>query len=226
LLLSVIVPVYNEERTILEVLRQVAEVPLAKEIIVVDDGSQDGTRDLLRDQLPPEARLCLHAGNRGKGAAVRTGLGLARGEVIIIQDADLEYDPQDYPALVRPIVEGRAQVVYGSRMLKPDNPRGGLPFYIGGRTVTLAANLLFGCRLTDEPTCYKVFSRRVLRGIEIESDGFEWEPEVTAKLLKKGVGIMEVPISYFPRGKAAGKKIRALDGAKAIWTLLKHRLRG
>lgn len=224
--LSIIIPVFNEISTIAELLRQVMAVDLDKQIIIVDDGSKDGTRELIREMNQDGLTIAFHPQNQGKGAAVRTGLRLVKGEVVVIQDADLEYDPQDFHAMVEAMTQKQAQVVYGSRILNRDNPQGRLSFYMGGRLVTVATNLIFGSRLTDEPTCYKMFRTEVLKEIVIESDGFEWEPEVTAKLLKKGIHIAEVPISYEPRPMDHGKKIKARDGVKALWTLLKYRLRG
>lgn len=223
--LSVIIPVFNEKDTIYELLRQVAAVDLDKQIIVVDDGSKDGTRELLANMDQDGLMVVNHPQNQGKGAAVRTGLQQADGEVVVIQDADLEYDPHDFHAMMEQVLQQGAQVVYGSRLLKKDNPQGGFSFYWGGRLVTLATNLIYGSKLTDEPTCYKMFRSQVLADIAIESDGFEWEPEVTAKILKKGIRIAEVPISYKPRKVDQGKKIKALDGLKAIWALLKYRFR-
>ncbi len=223
--LSVIIPAFNEKANIEEVLRRLGSVGLEMQVIVVDDGSTDGTRELLEGWREYELLVVSHSRNRGKGAAVRTGLAHATGDIVVIQDADLEYDPQDFHAMLEPIRRQGAQVVYGSRILNADNPRGGLRFYAGGRLVTLATNLLYGCRLTDEPTCYKMFRSDVLRRISIESDGFEWEPEVTAKILKQGIRIVEVPISYAPRSVAEGKKIKARDGALALWTLLRQRWR-
>jgi dolichol-phosphate mannosyltransferase len=223
--LSVIIPVYNERDTIIQLLNRVEAVNLDKQIIVVDDGSTDSTKELLNAQSFESIDLIFHEQNQGKGAAVRSGLQAARGEVVVIQDADLEYDPRDFQAMLELMRSQNAQVVYGSRILKQDNPQGGLPFYLGGRLVTLVTNLLYGSRLTDEPTCYKMFRREVLADLAIESDGFDWEPEVTAKILKKGIRIWEVPISYNPRKVEQGKKIKARDGLKALWTLLKHRLR-
>jgi dolichol-phosphate mannosyltransferase len=223
--LSVIIPVYNEKDTIAELLHQVAAVELDKQIIVVDDGSQDGTREILAGMEQDGLTVVYHQHNQGKGAAVRTGLQRADGEVVVIQDADLEYDPLDFHVMMELVVEQGAQVVYGSRLLKKDNPQGGFSFYWGGRLVTLATNLIYGSKLTDEPTCYKMFRSRVLAGLNIESHGFEWEPEVTAKILKKGIRIAEVPISYKPRKVDQGKKIKALDGLKAVWALLKYRFR-
>jgi dolichol-phosphate mannosyltransferase len=221
--LSVIMPVYNERGTIEEILRRVCAAALDKEIIVVDDGSSDGTRQYLAGLDEEGIKVVFHARNRGKGGAVRTGLAHATGEVVIIQDADLEYDPGDYPALLEPIRQGQAQVVYGSRLLGPGRAHSSAAFYWGGRLITLATNILFNSRLTDEPTCYKVFKREVLESIAFISDGFEWEPEVTAKLLRRGVRITEVPISYHPRKKDQGKKIKPLDGLKALTTLLRYR---
>jgi dolichol-phosphate mannosyltransferase len=221
--LSVIMPVYNEVATVAEIIRRVLAVDLSKELIVVDDGSTDGTRELLR-QIPPDvATILFHERNLGKGAAIRTGLGYATGEIVIIQDADLEYDPSEYPALVRPIVEGTAQVVYGSRLLRPENPYVGLRFYLAGRLLSLIANLLYGIRITDEPTCYKVFRREVLKGLNLQCTGFEFCPEVTAKVARRGIPIYEVPIRYTPRTVKEGKKVSWEDGLYAIWILLKYR---
>ncbi len=220
---SVIIPVLNERQTILQVLERVAAVPVEKEIIVVDDGSSDGTWDLLAGRK--DITLLRHPRNRGKGAAVRTGLGHATGDIVLIQDADLEYDPEEYPRLIAPITQGRARVVYGSRLLGGNNPRSSQAFYWGGRLVTMATNLLYGSRLTDEPTCYKVFASEVIKSLPFEGDGFEWEPEITARILKRGITIFEVPISYHPRRPDQGKKIRPWDGIKAILTLLRWRFR-
>lgn len=223
--LSVIIPVFNEKETIAELLRQVDAVDLEKQIIVVDDGSDDGTREILAGLERNGLILVFHRQNQGKGAAVRTGLQMVDGDVVVIQDADLEYDPHDFHSMLAVVLEQGGQVVYGSRLLKKDNPQGGFSFYWGGRLVTLATNLIYGSKLTDEPTCYKMFRSHVLEGMDIESNGFEWEPEVTAKILKKGIRIAEVPISYRPRKVEQGKKIKALDGLKAVWVLLKFRFR-
>lgn len=224
--LSVIIPCFNECSTILPLLARVRNVDLPKEIIVVDDGSSDGTREIL-SSLNGDAsdlRVLFHDRNRGKGAAVRTGLEQATGEIVIIQDADLEYDPNDYHAIIAPIVEGRAQVVYGSRNVRR-NRSSYLIFYWGGRLLTLVANMLYGARLTDEATCYKAFRRPILEGLQLESNGFELCSELTAKVLRSGHAIREVPISYHPRSREQGKKITARDGALGIWTLLKYRFR-
>jgi glycosyltransferase involved in cell wall biosynthesis len=222
----VIIPCYNEQRTILTILERVQAVAITKEIIIVDDGSTDGTRELLAALVVdlPGITVLFHEGNRGKGAAVATGLARAIGRVVIIQDADLEYDPEEYGAVIAPILAGEAEVVYGSRNLQP-NHYSYRVFYWGGRLVTLATNLLYGSRLTDEATCYKAFARPVIQGLHLESTGFEFCPEVTAKVLRQGYAIREVPISYHARPREEGKKIRASDGLRAIWTLLKYRLK-
>ncbi len=221
--LSVIMPVYNEVGTIAEIVRRVQAVQLPKELIIVDDGSTDGTREFLRQLPPDEATVLFHERNLGKGAAIRTALEHVSGEIVIIQDADLEYDPNDYPALVQPIVEGTAQVVFGSRVLRRDNPYSHLRFYVGGRLLSILANLLYGIRITDEPTCYKVFRREVIKGLNLQCRKFEFCPEVTAKVARRGIPIHEVPIRYSPRTLDQGKKISWKDGLVAIWALLKYR---
>jgi len=221
--LSVIIPVYNEEHTIQEILRQVRAVGLAHEIIVVDDGSTDGTRALLdREAAVPGTTVILQERNQGKGAAVRAGFDRATGDILLIQDADLEYDPRDYPALLRPIEEGRVKVVYGSRFL---GPRTAMMFWhmLGNKTLTLLTNVLYNAILSDMETCYKVFRADVIRGIPLRSRRFEFEPEITAKVLKRGHRIFEIPISYYGREYAEGKKITWREGPKAIWTLIKYR---
>jgi glycosyltransferase involved in cell wall biosynthesis len=222
--LSVLVPVYNERSTVTAILGKVLAVDLPKEVIVVDDGSTDGTAAVLTEfgRGHPEVRVLRHPQNRGKGAAIRTALAHAAGDVVVIQDADLEYDPADFPRLLEPIRRGEADVVYGSRV-RGRNRMSYLRYYLGGRLVSLAASLLYGYWLTDEPTCYKMFRRDLLAGVELEADGFDFCPEVTAKLLRQGVCYREVPIGYSPRSMAEGKKIRARDGLVAIWTLGKLR---
>jgi dolichol-phosphate mannosyltransferase len=219
--LSVIVPVFNEAQHLDELLSAIRSSPVAKEIIVVDDGSTDGTRDKLL-ALPPADRLTIlfHAKNCGKGAAIRTALRYARGEYVLIQDSDLEYDPQDYPALLRPLEAGQANVVYGVRA---DHPERGLRFYLGAKFLTFLANFLYRAGIHDEATCYKVFRRSVLEEIPLECTRFEFCPEVTAKLCRLGEKISEVPISYRPRNQAEGKKLRHTDGWMAIWTLIRFR---
>lgn len=230
--LSVVIPVYNERATVTELIHKVLAVPIRKEVILVDDASRDGSGALL-DRLaatfrPDRTNLSLrvihHPQNQGKGAAIRSGFQIARGAIWIVQDADLEYDPDDYPALLAPIRSGATRVVYGSRRLRAENTaRSSTAFYLGGALVTWWTNVLFGSRLTDEPTCYKVFHRSIFSDLTIDHAGFEWEPEITAKLLRRGVTIVEVPIRYYPRSMEEGKKINWRDGVKALWTLLRYR---
>jgi len=221
--LSVIIPVFNEAATIAEVIRRVQQVPLEKEIIVVDDGSSDGTVEILR-RLSREKRILVHESrvNLGKGAAVRIGLTYAGGGIIIIQDADLELDPNEYGRLMEPILAGRTRVVYGSRFLGT-NPGIPLITLAANRFLVLLTNLLYDSSLTDMETAYKVFSSQVLKDIRLRCMRFELEPEITAKLLKNGDRILEVPISYQPRTVQGGKKIGWRDGWKAIVTLFKYR---
>jgi glycosyltransferase involved in cell wall biosynthesis len=223
--LSVIIPTYNEQATLEEIIRRVRATGLVDEIIVVDDGSSDRTPALLA-QLKlagrPPLRLLRHATNRGKGAAMRTGLAAVTQNLVLVQDADLEYDPVDYPALLAPFSDPAVEVVYGSRNLRR-NPRSSFTFYWGGRLLSWLANWLNGTHLTDEATGYKVFKTDLLRDLDLETDGFEFCPEVTTKLLRRGVTIHEVPISYQPRSWQEGKKIKWYDGLIAIWTMIKYR---
>ncbi len=222
--LSVIIPCYNERATIAEILRRVRASAPEAEIIVVDDGSTDGTRDLLRDLDPKlKARVLLHDRNQGKGAAIHTGIAAAGGDVLLIQDADLEYDPRDYPALLRPIEEGIAVVVYGSRFLGA--PRRAMMFWhmVANQLLTLMTNILYDTILSDMETGYKVFKAEVIKGIPLRSRRFDFEPEVTAKILKRRHRIYEVPISFAPREYWEGKKIGLRDAFEAVWTLLKYR---
>jgi glycosyltransferase involved in cell wall biosynthesis len=221
--LSVIMPVFNEEGTIEEILKQVRAVGLADEIVIVDDGSTDRTRELLEVQAgQPGTIVIYHDRNQGKGAAVRTGFDRATGDILLIQDADLEYDPRDYPMLIRPIVEGRVKVVYGSRFL---GPRKAMMFWhmLGNKFLTLLTNVLYNAILSDMETCYKVFRADVIKGMPLHSRRFEFEPEITAKVLKRKHRIFEVPISYYGREYDEGKKISWRDGPKAAWTLIKYR---
>ena len=224
-LLSVLMPVYNERATIAEILRRVRAVPLDLEIVAVDDGSTDGTREILTELAAgdPTLKLVLHEKNAGKGAAMRTAIAHASGTICIVQDADLEYDPQDYPALIQPILEGQTKVVYGSRPLCRENHYPFDLFRMGSLVLTLAANVLFLCRLTDEPTCYKVFETGLLKSLPLRCQGFEFCPEVTAKVRKRGERILEVPIRYHKRAVSEGKKIRAKDALIGLWTLIKYR---
>ncbi|MGA8868758.1 MAG: glycosyltransferase family 2 protein [Candidatus Sulfotelmatobacter sp.] len=220
---SVIVPVYNEAAHVEELLRAIHASPVKKEIIIVDDGSSDGTREKLQAMpLADDITVIFHEKNCGKGAAIRTALAYARGEYVLIQDSDLEYDPQDYPALLRPLAEGRANVVYGVR---PDRPERGLRFFLGAKLLTHLSNLLYGAGIHDEATCYKVFRRSLLAQVRLECHRFEFCPEVTAKLCRMGESIAEVPISYMPRSAGEGKKIRHSDGWLAIWTLIRYRFK-
>jgi len=221
--LSVIMPVHNELHTIRESLRQVQEVDLEKEVIIVDDHSSDGTREILSQIADDEVKVVYHAKNMGKGSAIRTALQYVTGDIIIIQDGDLEYDPADYHKLIEPIVEGRASVVYGSRFLGEITNMHFLN-YIANKILALTASLLFFNWITDEGTCYKVFKADVLKSLDLKCTGFDFCPEVTAKVRKRGYRIVEVPISYRGRTTDEGKKIRWQDGLMAFLTLIKYRL--
>ena len=225
-LLSVIVPVFNERNTVAEILRRMrlVELPVALEVVVVDDASSDGTDKVLAALEDSTVRVIRHRANSGKGAAIRTGLEHARGDLLLIQDADLEYDPEDWPRLLAPLLKGKARVVYGSRFTGERKDM--LPLHwIGNRFLSLVTNVLYGTTLSDMETCYKLFDRGILAGIEIESDRFEFEPEITAKVLRRGHRIYEVPISYAGREYHEGKKITWRDGFSALWTLMKYRFR-
>lgn len=219
--LSVLIPAYNELDTIEATIERVRNSPVDKEIIVIDDCSTDGTRELLA--RVPGIRLVLHERNMGKGMAIRTGLMHASGDIVIIQDADLEYDPADFAAMIEPIVSGEADVVYGSRFLR-SRPKMRLPNYIANRVLAVAASILFRARITDEATCYKAFRTDLIRAIPLTCQRFEFCPEVTAKILRRGIRIKEVPIGYEARTVAEGKKIGWWDGVVALWTLIKYRL--
>jgi glycosyltransferase involved in cell wall biosynthesis len=223
-LLSVIVPVFNERVTVGEVIRRVraVQVPVEVEVIVVDDGSSDGTDKVLAALGDSTVRVITHERNQGKGAAIRTGLDVARGDLVLVQDADLEYDPEDWNKLLEPILRGKARVVYGSRFT--GERKNMLPLHwIGNRFLSLVTNLLYSSTLSDMETCYKLFDRRVLEGITIESDRFDFEPEITAKVLRRGYRIYEVPISYAGREVDEGKKITWRDGFGALKALVKYR---
>jgi glycosyltransferase involved in cell wall biosynthesis len=238
--LSIIMPVYNEIGTITEILQRARAVQLKvpvgygpddgtvvefeREVVIVDDGSTDGTREILRGlEGEPNLRLVLHERNQGKGAAVRTGLQHASGDVMLVQDADLEYDPRDYVALLQPIVEGRSQVVYGSRFR--GGPTKAMFFWhmIGNRGLTLVTNVLYNTILSDMETCYKVFTREVAEQLNLRAPGWGFDPEITAQILRRGYRIYEVPISYTGREFEEGKKISWRDGLIVLWTLIKYR---
>ncbi len=239
--LSVVMPVYNEEDTVAEIIRRVRAVDLTvpvgfgsdsgsavhleRDIIVVDDGSTDGTRDILRElKGQADTTVVYHERNQGKGAAVRTGLHHATGDIVLIQDADLEYDPRDYPLLLQPILENRAEVVYGSRFR--GGPTRAMFFWhmVGNRFLTLVTNVLYDSILSDMETCYKVFTRRVAGQIDLKASGWGFDPEITAQILKLGYRIYEVPITYTGREFGEGKKIGWRDGLTVLWTLVKYRL--
>ncbi|MBI4150803.1 glycosyltransferase family 2 protein [Candidatus Woesearchaeota archaeon] len=241
--LSILIPAYNEEGTIAQLLQKVVDArvdptKIAKEIIVINDGSKDSTQKEVEQFIKTHAKAkitLINKPNGGKGSAIREGITRATGDIIIIQDADLEYDPEDYAGLVEPILRGLALVVYGSRYYLPGqrheawsmhtNKHGlkYLSFAVGGRLITWATNILYGTHLTDEPTCYKVFRADVLKNIPLQCTGFEFCPEVTAKVAKRGIRIVEMPIAFYPRTVAEGKKIKWSDGLEGIWTLLKYR---
>jgi glycosyltransferase involved in cell wall biosynthesis len=226
--LSIVVPVFNENTTLVEILRRMRTVDLPdgveREIIVVDDGSTDGTRDVLRQLGDSTVKIVLHENNKGKGAAVRTGIANATGEYVLVQDADLEYDPEDWPRLINPVLKGKARVVYGSRFT---GERRNMLFlhWVGNRFLSLTTNVLYNTTLSDMETCYKLIDRSLLQGLDLKADRFEIEPEITAKILKKGVRIYEVPVSYTGRELDEGKKITWRDGFSALWTLVKYRFR-
>lgn len=218
--LAVIIPVYNEVKTIAEIIRRVKAVPIEKEIIVVDDGSNDGTGGIIKQIAG--LKFVQHKINRGKGAAVRTGLGLVTAEVVVIQDADLEYNPDDYLELIKPIEAGLSQVVYGSRNLT-GNKSSKRIYKWGGIFLSYLANVLYNIKITDEATCYKMIKTSLLKSLKLKCERFEFCPEVTAKLGKRKCKIIEMPIFYSPRLHSVGKKIRPKDGLVAIWTLIKYR---
>jgi len=228
--LSIIIPVYNERKSILEILKRVEQTNIGhikKEIIIVDDYSTDGTRELLKKSK--KYKILFHEKNKGKGSAIRTGIKHARGDIILIQDADLEYDPRDYPSLLRPIIKGETKIVYGSRFLEKShdifgNKRIIIPtHFIGNKILSFITAILYFRKITDMETCYKVFKREVLQGINLNAQRFDFEPEITAKLIKKNYKIIEVPIRFSPRSFSDGKKINWKDGLKALFILIKYR---
>lgn len=222
--LSVIVPAYNEKATIREILRKIAEVPVDKEIIVLDGCSTDGTREILREIREPGVRVIFEEARRGKGAAVKRGFKECRGDYVIVQDADLELDPQEYPRLLEPIRQGRADVVYGSRLLSGENA---MPFHtlFANRCVTFLTNLLYGSDLTDIETGFKLLPADLARSLPLECDGFDLDPEITVQVLKLGRRIGEVPVRYEARDKLSGKKIHWTDGFKAVWVIVRYLFR-
>jgi glycosyltransferase involved in cell wall biosynthesis len=227
-LLSVLIPVYNEARTLREIISRVDAVDiggLRKELIIVDDGSTDGTRDVLKELTETTShRIYFHGQNMGKGAALRTALTYATGDIVLIQDADLEYDPKEYNELIKPIVEGRADVVYGSRLSGGKVARAfNFWHYIGNKFLTLITNVLYNATLSDMETCYKVFRADVIKNIQIKSNRFDFEPEITAKVLRRKYKLYEMPISYYGRDFSEGKKITWRDGFAAVWALVKYR---
>lgn len=223
-LLSVIIPVFNEEETIARIMDRVLDAPFKKEIIVVDDGSTDSTSQLLAEIEQPSVRVLKHEKNMGKGRALQSGFDAAEGDIIVIQDADLEYNPDEYPVLLNPIIEGNADVVYGSRFGGHGEHRV-LYFwhYVGNRFLTLLSNMLTDLNLTDMETCYKAFTKYALEGIRINEQRFGFEPEITAKIAKKKrLRIYEVPVSYYGRTYEEGKKINWRDGMRAIWCIIRY----
>jgi len=222
--LSVLIPVYNEERTLERLLDAVEERPEVSELVIVDDGSTDRTPEILSGrEFTIPVQVIRHERNRGKGAALRTAISAAKGEVALVQDADLEYDPAEFPLLLAPIERGRAEVVYGSRSFAAHSAYS-FWFVIGNKLVTLWTNVLFNSYLSDMETCYKLMPLSVWRSLDLRSDGFDIEPEITAKLLKSGHRIYEVPISYAARGRVEGKKLTWRDGVAALWTLARIRI--
>ena len=224
--LSVIIPAYNEEKTIKEIINKVKKqsIPnMTKEIIVIDDGSTDLTNAIL--SRISGIKLIKHSVNRGKGAAIRTGLEKASGDIVLVQDADLELDPSDYPALMEPFIKKNASVVYGSRILGNKKADKIWSYYFGGRLVTFFANLIYGINITDEPIGYKAFKTEVIKNLNLECERFEFCPEVTAKIALSKIPIHEVPVKYYPRTTLEGKKLRVKDGVEAVWTLIKYRFK-
>lgn len=228
--LSILMPAYNEEKSIAKIIEKIDAVDLKKhgidrELIIVDDGSKDRTVEIIHKLMKRYSyiRFFQHKKNKGKGGAIKTAIGQARGQILIVQDADLEYDPQDYFRCIMPILKGKAKVVYGSRFLNRNYPIKYFLNWVATNVLNIMVMVLYFNKMTDEPTCYKTFRADVIKKIKINGNRFEWEPEVTAKILKKGIKIREVAISYYPRSFEEGKKICWKDGVQAVWTLLKYR---
>jgi dolichol-phosphate mannosyltransferase len=221
---SILMPAYNEIQTIGKIIKRIEAVklPIDKEIIIVDDYSTDGTREFLQNLSENNIKVLFHDRNRGKGSAIRTSLKYANGDIILIQDADLEYEPNEYIKLLEPILQGRASVVYGNRVV-PKVKRSYNRYYWGGRLLTAVTNLLYHAKIHDEPVCYKVFKKEVIDKFTLKCEGFEFCPEITAKVCKAGYEIYEIPVSYNPRKFDQGKKIKWKDGIEAIWVLLKYK---
>ncbi|MBI2414142.1 MAG: glycosyltransferase family 2 protein [Deltaproteobacteria bacterium] len=220
--LSIIIPVYNEKETIREIIERVKAVDIEKEIILVDDFSTDGSREILQGLAEKGEKVFFHERNMGKGAALRTGFAHVTGDYCIVQDADLEYDPEDYHKLIAPVLKGKAEVVYGSRFTG-EHRNMFFHHWVGNKFLTLVTNLLYNTTISDMETCYKLFRSDIIKSVNIRSNRFNFEPEITAKVLKKGFRIYEVPISYAGREFSEGKKITWRDGFSALWTLLKYR---
>ena len=221
--LSIIIPVFNEKNTITAVVRVVKNVALEKEIIIVDDASTDGSVEILKViSREPGIKVLYHEKNMGKGSAIKTALPHITGDLVIIQDSDLEYDPNEYPELIEPIIENKADVVYGSRFLKP-NKRIYLRFYLGNKLLSFCISMLFGKKITDSYTCYKLFKTEIFKGLKLTSSGFEMEAEITSKLLKSRYRLVEIPINYHPRSIKEGKKICWKDAVKGLFSMLKYR---
>jgi len=225
--LSIIIPTYNEETTILEIIKRVLKsntLGLTKEIIIVDDKSTDNTKKILKNIKKRNIKILFHKSNQGKGSAIKTAIKHSTGDIILIQDADLEYNPEEYTKLLRPILNRKTYVVYGSRELSGKNTHSSELFHLGGQLVTKFTNILYKSSLTDEATGYKVFDSKTLKDIPLRCRGFEFCPEVTAKILKRNIEITEIPITYTPRHISEGKKIRPHHGLEALWTLLQVKL--
>ncbi|MBT7102092.1 glycosyltransferase family 2 protein [archaeon] len=221
--LSIIIPIYNEKTTIRKILEKIQTQEIPKEIIIIDDGSTDGTREIIQNINYPNIKKIFLKKNYGKSAAIRCGIKRVEGKITLIQDADLEYSPNDYHKLIDPIIQNKTRVVYGTRFPRKRRPKNISLFYLGIKLLTLITNILYKTKLTDEATCYKVFDTKLLKSINLKSRRFEFCPEVTAKLSKKGHKIMEIPVYYNPRSKKHGKKIRYRDGISAIATLIKYK---